>query len=166
VCCGLLCVSRGAFAGSSESQLQHAAIVCTKHDCTQRNTTDPYAEAHCEAGVLDRTRPNAPHFTHDTAEGVASNHSAVVQMEAMVKELQERGDGAEALADAHAAWQAAQDDAALTTLRRCIKHGFAKGRKRLGVVRARLAGPTLAHMPLALPAALLQCSAAPLPCNL
>jgi hypothetical protein len=63
--------------------------------------------------------------------------AARVQLEAMVRELQEKGEGQAELADAHAAWQAQQDTAALAQLRRCLKYGFAKGRKRLGAVRGR-----------------------------
>lgn len=57
------------------------------------------------------------------------------ELAAMAAELAERGEGRAELADAHAAWLAAQDDAALTRLRRCVKYGFSKGRARVGQVR-------------------------------
>lgn len=59
-----------------------------------------------------------------------------MQLAAMVKELQEKGEGHAELADAHAAWAAQQDDEALQQLKRCLKFGFSKGRKRMGQVRA------------------------------
>jgi hypothetical protein len=61
-----------------------------------------------------------------------------VQVKEMVKELQEKGEGQEELAEAHAHWQSGQDDAALQRLKRCLKYGFSKGRKRVGEVCARL----------------------------
>ena len=57
-----------------------------------------------------------------------------MQLEEMVKELREKGEGREELVEAHAHWAAQQDDAALQQLKRCLKYGFSKGRKRMGQV--------------------------------
>lgn len=65
----------------------------------------------------------------------AEHAHVALQMEAMVAELREKGEGHAELVDAHAAWQAQQDDVALQQLRRCLKYGFGKGRKRMGEVR-------------------------------
>ena len=49
-----------------------------------------------------------------------------------MKELREKGAGHEEIAGAHAAWADEADEAAIRKLKRALKRGFDKGRKRVG----------------------------------
>jgi hypothetical protein len=53
----------------------------------------------------------------------------------MQQELAEKGIGLDELATAHGEWQDDQDQVALKRLKRCLKYGFTKGRRRLQQVR-------------------------------
>jgi hypothetical protein len=59
------------------------------------------------------------------------NH-IVMQMEEMMKELNEKGLGTDELAAAHAEWANKSDDLALKRLKQAVKYGFDKGRTRVG----------------------------------
>jgi hypothetical protein len=57
-----------------------------------------------------------------------------LQIEAMQKELAEKGIGLEDLANAHGQWQDDEDKAELKRLKRCLKYGFTKSRRRMAQV--------------------------------